>query len=102
MPRQRVNRVRDEDQSPVTTRAIFLFKRASMLEGTMDACERDLREWHLIAVELHREFGLKPWDTNILDVQIDDDPPEAFLRDEMRLQSWLKAKRLRMQLISLI
>jgi hypothetical protein len=101
MPRQRAIRFKNEEQSPVTVRAVELFRRALMMEKTKDTCERDYRELLEISVQLHREIGLKPWDTNVLDVQIDDDPPEAFLRDEMRLQSWLKAKRLRMKLISL-
>jgi hypothetical protein len=99
MPRQRAIRFQDQERTPVTDRAVELFKRALKLET--DKVDRDYREWLNISVELHREFGLKLWDTNILDVQIDHDPPEAFLRDEAKLQSWRQAKKLRMRLISL-
>jgi hypothetical protein len=101
MPRQRIARFKNEEQLPVTMRAVELFKRALLLEKTKDKVERDYSEWTIISVELHREFARKPWDTNIFDVQIDDDPPKEFRRDEMKLQSWLRAKQLRMQLIGL-
>jgi hypothetical protein len=52
-----------------------------------------------IALELHRELGLKPWDTFVTWVDINDEPPPNI--EPWKRASFERAVELRRQLISL-
>jgi hypothetical protein len=57
----------------------------------------DSKEYNQVGVALHRELGLRVWDENVLDVNIDDLPSPSL--DPMRRNSFMRAVELRRQLI---
>jgi hypothetical protein len=89
MTTKRVPIVRSTPQR-VTPRAIDLFRYALKLE---DDGSSGTVGYNRIAVELHRELHRAVWDWNLLDVDVDDDPPDEPV--PMKLASWHAAIALR-------
>jgi hypothetical protein len=74
--------------------ALRLF--AYIMDREAGGLEHGSPEHNALAVRLHRELARKVWDVNVLDVNVDDAPPDEPV--PMKLESWLMAVELRREL----
>jgi hypothetical protein len=76
----------------ITQRAVDLFKCAVDMEENL--IPHGSPEYMNVALELHRELGLKPWDEFVVNVCVDDELPS----DPIRKARCKQAVELRRQL----
>jgi hypothetical protein len=78
----------------ITQRAVELF--GLILDMDDDEVPMGSERYGKVAVELHRELGLKPWDEFVHWVNADDEPPPNI--EPWKRASFVQAVELRRQL----
>jgi hypothetical protein len=84
--------------SHLSAEVLRLFAHAMNREAA--GLERGSPEHNRIAVALHRALARRPWDTDLLSIDVDTPPPRDS--DSTKLRSWATAIELRRQLVQML